>query len=352
MTQTSREIVKRCITFNNPERMPRDLWVLPWMETNHPEMLQKVRDTYPSDIAWLPGNSNFSWVSSVYNVSPKLKGNPYKVGEYIDEWGCVFNNVHDGIIGEVKNPIIEDLADIDKFQAPYDVLPKDYDKAREFVNKFCASSDKFVFGSCCPRPWERIQFILGTENAMIDVMLYEEEFKKLLKIIHDFYVKELEFWASTDVDVLMFMDDWGSQNQLLMRPEMWSDIFKPLYKEYCDIANSHGKHIFMHSDGYIIDIYKDLIEIGVDAVNSQLFCMDMEQVAKEAKGKITFWGEIDRQHVLVSNDLQKGRDAVRKVAKSLYDSKGGIIAQFELGPGANPEMAMAIYDEWDKIQNI
>jgi len=52
----------------------------------------------------------------------------------------------------------------------------------------------------------------------------------------------------------------------------------------------------------------------------------------------------------VSNDLQKGRDAVRKVTKSLYNPKGGIIAQFELGPGAN--LAMAIYNEWDKVQGL
>ncbi|HBM16883.1 MAG TPA: methyltransferase [Lentisphaeria bacterium] len=350
MPQTSREIVRRSLDFDTPERMPRDLWVLPEMERKHPGILKKIREAYPSDFAWLPGTSNFNWISSVYNVSPRLKGNPYKAGEYIDEWGCVFDNVYDGIIGEIKKPLIEDISDINRVIPPYEILPSDYAKARDFVNSFCGNSDKFVFGSCCPRLWERIQFILGTENAMMDIMLYENEFRDLLRIIHDFNLKELEFWASTDVDVLMFMDDWGCQNQLLLRPEIWRNIFKPLYKEYCDLAHSNGKYIFMHSDGYIIDIYKDLIEIGVNAVNSQLFCMDMRQIAKEVKNKITFWGEIDRQHVLVSNDLEKGRAAVRKVAESLYNPKGGIIAQFELGTGANPDMAMVIYDEWEKIQ--
>ncbi|HJO94123.1 MAG TPA: hypothetical protein QF753_12030 [Victivallales bacterium] len=78
--------------------------------------------------------------------------------------------------------------------------------------------------------------------------------------------------------------------------------------------------------------------------------MNMEEIAEAAKGKITFWGEIDRQHVVPATDTQIGRDAVRKVAKNLYDPKGGIIAQFELGPGANPEMPFAIMDEWEKVQ--
>ena len=29
-TRQSREIVKRCLNFDNPPRMSRDMWVLPW----------------------------------------------------------------------------------------------------------------------------------------------------------------------------------------------------------------------------------------------------------------------------------------------------------------------------------
>ena len=344
MSQTSREIVRRCLEFNSPERIPRDMWLLPWFETKYPEQTKQVKTKYPSDFGGYP--------DSVYNASAKTSGNPFAVGEYVDDWGCVFHNVHAGIIGEVKKPIIENWSEAENYQAPYEVLPTDYDAAIAKVNDYCETSDKFVMGGCCPRPWERIQFILGTENAMMEMLLNKEEFKKLLNVIHAFYVKELTFWAQTDVDGLTFMDDWGSQNRLLIRPAVWRELFKPLYQEYCDIAHKHGKKIFMHSDGYIMDIYPDLIEIGVDAVNSQLFCMDMDKIAQIAKWKITFWGEIDRQHILTSKNTEDGRAAVRKVADALYDPAGGIIAQFELGPGANPEMAVAIFDEWEKVQVV
>ena len=94
------------------------------------------------------------------------------------------------------------------------------------------------------------------------------------------------------------MDDWGSQKSLLINPKQWRKIFKPLYKEYIDLAHQAGKKIFMHSDGYIFDIYGDLIELGLDAINSQLFIMDIEEIGKHFGGQITFWGEIDRQHLL------------------------------------------------------
>jgi hypothetical protein len=74
-------------------------------------------------------------------------------------------------------------------------------------------------------------------------------------------------------------------------------------------------------------------------------------VAKRAKGRITFWGEIDRQHVLTSNDPQMARDAVRKVAEYLFDPAGGVIAQFEFGFGARPDSVMAVFDEWERIDS-
>jgi hypothetical protein len=206
-----------------------------------------------------------------------------------------------------------------------------------------------VLAGCCPRPWEQMQFLRTTVEAMMDVMAPDDGARDLIRVIHEFYMKELEFWTSTDVDGIRFMDDWGSQQQLLISPPLWRDLFKPCYRDYCEIAKANGKFAFMHSDGQIQSIYPDLIEIGVDAVNSQLFCMDLDKLERIAKGKITFWGEIDRQHILPSRNPQDGRDAVRKVAEHLYDPSGGIIAQFEFGPGSNPDTALAIFDEWDRI---
>ena len=74
--------------------------------------------------------------------------------------------------------------------------------------------------------------------------------------------------------------------------------------------------------------------------------MNMADLAQRAKGKITFWGEIDRQHVLPSRDPRVGREAVAQVAEHLYDPSGGIIAQFEFGIGANPDTARVIFEEW------
>ena len=43
---------------------------------------------------------------------------------------------------------------------------------------------------------------------------------------------------------------------------MWREVFKPLYKAYCDLIHKAGKFAFFHSDGHIAAIYDDLIEQG------------------------------------------------------------------------------------------
>ena len=341
MSSTSRELVIGCLRFAHPDRIPRDLWVLPWATERYPDTFAKLKERYPSD---------FAGPAPVYRPSPRIKGNPFAVGEYIDEWGCIFTNIQEGVIGEARTPIVEEISDWRSVEPPYETLPADTRKARDAVNRSCAETDKFVMGSCCPRPWERYQFIRGTLNSMMDVATLEDGARKLLRHVHDFYLKELEFWVSTDVDGITFMDDWGAQDRLLISPQVWRDLFKPLYRDYCDLAHSAGKFAFMHSDGFITPILEDLIEVGVDAINSQLFCMDLSEVARIGKSRITFWGEIDRQHVLTSDDPEVGRSAVREVARHLYDPSGGVIAQFEFGPGINPETSMVIFDEWERVE--
>ena len=340
MSQTSRERVKRALTYDFPDRPPRELWALPYANNHFPEVMAEMARRFPSDIGG---------VCNVCRPSSRSKGDPYAPGLAVDEWGCTFTNIQAGVHGEIKNPLIREIGDWQQVHPPFEIFPANQSEARDTVNRYCGGTNRFVRAGCWPRPWERYQFLRGSENAMLDVMDPDCGARDLLRVIHEFYLKEFEFWMATDVDAIGFMDDWGSQHQLLIPPRVWRELFKPLYKDYCDMARAHGKFVFMHSDGYIQEIYPDLVEIGVNALNSQVFCMDMPELARIAKGKLAFWGEIDRQHVLPAEDPEVGRKAVREFCRHFYDPAGGIIAQFEFGAGANPATALSLFDEWDKV---
>lgn len=180
----------------------------------------------------------------------------------------------------------------------------------------------------------------------MDLADVPDNLKTFMDRMHSFYCELLEEWAKTEVDALTFMDDWGCQRSLLIRPEVWRTYFKPMYRDFIDIAKRHGKKIFMHSDGYILDILPDLAEMGLDAINSQIFCMGIEALEPLA-GKITFWGEMDRQHLLVKGSTADIYSAVEQVREALWRD-GGCIAQCEFGPGANPENVYTVFRAWNK----
>jgi hypothetical protein len=76
--------------------------------------------------------------------------------------------------------------------------------------------------------------------------------------------------------------------------------------------------------------------------------MDIEELGAEFGGKITFWGEIDRQQVLPFGTAEDVRAAVRRVRKALDKGKGGVIAQCEWGMNTPAENIAAVYEEWGK----
>ena len=56
--------------------------------------------------------------------------------------------------------------------------------------------------------------------------------------------------------------------------------------------------VWFHSDGYVNDIVGDLIEIGVDVINVQTAVVGHDWIARNARGRVAFRTDIDRQRIL------------------------------------------------------
>jgi len=112
--------------------------------------------------------------------------------------------------------------------------------------------------------------------------------------------------------------------------------FQACYAEYCRSRAITAKsgHAF---DGHILEIYEDLIEIGVNASTADI-CMDIATRPRFA-GRITFWGEIDRQRLLPFGTPDEVRAAVAQVIKHSI-ARRRVIAQLELGAAAKSKTPM------------
>ncbi|MEI6971808.1 MAG: uroporphyrinogen decarboxylase family protein [bacterium] len=326
---TSRERVSRAMTFELVDRIPIENGF--WGE---------LQERYPSDVASPP----------YHYPAGRSRGEPNRKGRYVDIWGCVWEAGEDGVCGEVKDsPLRSGWEGLKAYRAPNDVLDGADLSA---VNPACAATDRFMIPmwDSMPNPFERMQHLRGSEQLLMDLAYLEPEIYTLRDLVHEYFMRQMALWVKTDIDGVHIADDWGTQQSLLISPDLWRSFFKPLYKDYCDLAHAHGKHVLMHSDGFIKDIIPDLIEIGVNAVNAQLFCMPIEQLADEFGGRICFWGEIDRQRLLTSGTPAEVRAAVRRVANAfLRKRRTGVVGQCFSGKDHRMENCEAVYDEWSMV---
>lgn len=325
---TSRERVIATLDFRDPDRLPTDFWPLPSTWYGREAQVNRLLAQYPCDIAGAA-------VENVFNIDS------YSAGTSVDTWGCEWLNLQDGVIGEVKRAPLDDYAKLPGYNWPPIVFGPQWAGVDAAL---AAQQDKFTLGHAGD-PFERMQFLRGPAELYADLAdpdcaaVYE-----LRDRVFAMVRRYAERWAMSRVDAISFSDDWGSQRSLLISPLKWREFFRPSYQELFDIVRKAGKRLFFHSDGYILDIYPDLIEMGVEAINSQVWCMGLDKLARFA-GKITFWGELDRQEMLPRGTPARIRQAAQQMVDTFY-RHGGLIGQSSVDKLSSLENVEAALAGW------
>jgi hypothetical protein len=331
---TSRELVIRTLNHEPVPRIPRDLWLPPGEDLALADGLAEMNVRYPSDVVQPE-------VGSVHGK--KSSGKPNKAGDYTDAWGCVWHIGQRGTPPELKLAPLAEPGKIASYQPPTELL----DRSRfAKVNKSCLATSRFVLAWSEVRPFDRLRRLFGSEAALMELARDNKDIRGLLATLHDFACKEMELWAGTDVDGVMFRDDWGTPEGLLLAPEMWRNLFRPLYREYCKILHAKDKFVFFHSDGNILDIFGDLIKVGIDAIHCQMHLMDVERLAKRFRGRVTFWGEMDRQRLHNPGTPEEFREAVLVIRRALDFGSGGVIAQCQWDAGVQIQTVASFFEQW------
>jgi uroporphyrinogen decarboxylase len=331
---TSRDLVIKTLNHQPVDRVPRDLWCLPGVEAAYAEELAELEIRYPKDIV----QPDFE-----YPRGNRAKGDPSQVGQYVDAWGCTWQVTDSQPAGELKESPLAEPGSIAQYQPPLELLS---DAKLERVERSCAATSRFVLARTQTRPFDRLLSLRGSKPALTDLAHGTKRIRTLLAMLHDFSCRELEMWAQTDVDGVEFVDTWGSPEGLLISPQIWRDLFRPLYREYCNILHAQDKFAFLRCPGNTSEVFGDLVKIGIDAVDSQFLSMHVERLAKRFRGRVTFWAEIDRQYLLPHGTVEEVREAVLRLRRALDFGSGGVIAQCQWVPGVPMQNVIALFQQW------
>ncbi|MBN1394967.1 MAG: hypothetical protein JW959_08085 [Pirellulales bacterium] len=332
---TSRELVVRTLNHEPVPRVPRDLWISPEVESSRADEAAEMSVRYPSDI-----------------VAPRTAPSPRKQSgaktvkrkQWTDAWGCVWRDSNNGDSPELIRSPLAEAERFDSFQPPAEL----FDRSRfNRANKLCPDTDRFVLAWSEVRPFDRLRFLRGGEAATIELARGNKEIRGLLAALHEAACEELRRWAETEVDGVAFRDDWATPDGLLIAPEMWRELFRPLYKEYCKILHDGDKFVFFHGAGNIRDIFGDLVKLSVDAIHSQLHLMAFDRLVKRYRGRVTFWGgHPDARLLREPGCVDAFREAVLSTRRELDFGAGGVIAQCEWTPEVKLQTVAAFFEQW------
>jgi uroporphyrinogen decarboxylase len=205
-----------------------------------------------------------------------------------------------------------------------------------------------IVGGLACTLFELTWYLRGMPQVLMDLKADQD--------FYDVYLSRLMRWievagrnfAELGVDIIWIGDDFGMQNRMVISPALFRKFFKPRYARLFEEWKSINPQvkIAFHSDGNILPIIPDLIEIGLDILNPvQPKSMDPALVKKVYGDKLTFWGTVDIQEVLPFGAPEDVRNEVKLRVRTVGPGGGLILAPAHNIPADVPtENILAFYE--------
>jgi len=298
----------KAMTYSTPEYIPVSAAILPAAWIKHRESLEEIVLRHPICFGTQEkGQKDFDAVSGLYVE-----------GQQVDEWGCEWSNILEGCDSYVtKHP-----------------LPR-----REMVWDLKAPEP----GAGTPHGfmYMRLFYLRGFEELMLDFAEEPPELQRLIDIVLEYNVGEVQRMMENPPVLAGFGDDLGMQTSLPISPEKWRKYLKPCFKKLYGICHEAGSYVYMHTDGHIIPIISDLIDCGVNVVNPQIRANGLDNLVRECKGKVCVNLDLDRQ-LFPFAQPEDFDDHIREAAEKLGAPEGGLWLSAEIGPDVPLENVEAI----------
>lgn len=202
-------------------------------------------------------------------------------------------------------------------------------------------------------PLERAFAMQGMDNFLLNLAINPEFAVALLeknaalcKDLMESFLNEL----GDNVDIIKIGDDLGTQESLLMSPKMYREILKPIHADYIHfIKERTNAKVFFHTDGDVVPLIEDFIEMGVDILNpiqtSAGKMSDLAGLKDQFGDRIIFCGGIDTHRVLPAGSIAEVRQEVKRVIELLGKGGGYMVSSVHtIMNDVPPENVLAMVD--------
>ena len=193
--------------------------------------------------------------------------------------------------------------------------------------------------------YERAWTMRGLMDLLTDMAERPEFVEDLLDRIVEHNLVQIRKALSFPLDAVYFGDDYGMQTGLIMGLDHWRRFFRPRLARMFAPVREAGKYVFLHSCGCVVDLFDDLVEIGLNGFNPfQPEVMDVFAVKRQYHGRLAFHGGMSIQKVLPFGTAGDVRAAAAALVEAGAD--GGYIfsPSHSVPPDVPPENLVAMMD--------
>lgn len=280
----------------------------------------------------------------------------YLTGHHRDTWGTLWHNIKRGLDSiPVEHPL-DDWAKWDSWRPPDPETEtewgsRDWDAVEQEIaqtkrNGGLARGGGLMHGFF----YMRLYYIRGFENFMMDIATEEPMLKKLIKVIEDYSVRVTEKYLERGAEYMTYGEDLGNQHGLPISPAAWRKWIKPTYENIMGPCRDRGIPVYLHSDGHILPIMQDLIDVGVTTINPQIRANGLQGLA-EWKGKIAIHLDLDRQ-LFPFASKQELTDHIHEAIDTLRLPEGGLSIHAECEPDVSLENIETICSVLEEACNL
>lgn len=274
--------------------------------------------------------------------------------EYVDEWGVAwraqpyetpFGTGHYTEI--VGHPLADDDA-LTTYQPPDPTRPELYSEAERVVREF--SSEYWIVGVTVTTIFETAWALRGLERMLMDLAEAPDVVDHIFDIPFQYHLTAAKRLVELGVDMIWTGDDIGAQHRMLISPRHWRKYLKPRMAQFIAELKAINPDVKVayHSDGNILPVIPELIEIGLDVLNPiQPASMDPAEVKKQFGNSLCFWGSVDEQHTLPFGTPQQVRDEVLTRLRTI-GKDGGLI----MGPTHHVQLDTPMENFWAMVNTI
>ena len=178
---------------------------------------------------------------------------------------------------------------------------------------------------------------LGIENCWMNLGANPDLMVAWFDRYADWLCGLVESIKHAGADAITLSDDWGSNGTMLFSPRMWRRMVKPYAMRVVQHARAQGLFVNLHSDGYLVDIIDDIVEIGYHSWHpvQESAGMDPATIKATYGSKIVLYGSLDVVDGLLKYDGDKLDEYITKRFE-IYAPGGGFI--YNTGHWVQPDI--------------